>query len=179
MVSATAEPDISCACFHCGQDCEETHLSNGHVFCCFGCKTVFEILQENGLCNYYDLQQKPGTRQEGTDGDPYLHLDDAQVEKQLLGFRSADFARVTFEVPSIHCISCIWLLENLSRLNSGIIRSEVNFPRKTVTVFFNPGQVSLRETASLLRKVGYAPRITLASAPNPASAGSEIGRAHV
>jgi len=166
MVNATAEPDISRACYHCGQDCEETHLSNGHVFCCYGCKTVYEILQENGLCTYYALQQRPGTRQVGSDGDPYLHLDDPQVAEQLLGFRSPDLARVTFEVPAIHCISCIWLLENLSRLNKGIIRSEVNFPRKTVTVFFHPGQVTLRETAGLLRNVGYAPRITLASAPS-------------
>lgn len=162
MVPTTAEPDISRACYHCGQDCEETHVADGHAFCCFGCKTVYEILQENGLCTYYDLQARPGVKQED-DGDAYVHLDDPQVADQLLGFRSPDLARVTFDVPAIHCISCIWLLENLGRLNKGIIRSEVNFPRKTVTVFFHPDRISLRETASLLRSVGYAPRITLAS----------------
>ncbi|MFM7328627.1 MAG: heavy metal translocating P-type ATPase [Bacteroidota bacterium] len=163
MVQPTAETDISRACYHCGQDCEETHLSNGHTFCCFGCKTVYEILQENDLCTYYDLQSQPGVRQD-SGGDEYLQLDDPQVSDQLLGFRSGNLARVTFDVPAIHCISCIWLLENLGRLNKGIIRSEVNFPRKTVTVFFHPEKVTLRETASLLRRVGYAPRITLASA---------------
>ncbi|MFM9074182.1 MAG: heavy metal translocating P-type ATPase metal-binding domain-containing protein, partial [Bacteroidota bacterium] len=163
MVKPTAETDISRACYHCGQDCEETHLSNGHSFCCFGCKTVYEILQENDLCTYYDLQSQPGVRQD-SGGDEYLQLDDPQVSDQLLGFRSGNLARVTFDVPAIHCISCIWLLENLGRLNKGIIRSEVNFPRKTVTVFFHPEKVTLRETASLLRRVGYAPRITLASA---------------
>jgi cytochrome c oxidase accessory protein FixG len=30
-------------CYHCGQRCEETLWANDKVFCCFGCKTIFEI----------------------------------------------------------------------------------------------------------------------------------------
>ncbi|MBL0097705.1 MAG: heavy metal translocating P-type ATPase metal-binding domain-containing protein [Bacteroidetes bacterium] len=29
-------------------------------FCCTGCKLVYEVLAENNLCNYYQLDTKPG-----------------------------------------------------------------------------------------------------------------------
>mgnify|MGYP003466064218 CR=1 FL=1 len=37
-------------CFHCGEVCNdhEFHLEDKY-FCCFGCKTVYEILRDNDL----------------------------------------------------------------------------------------------------------------------------------
>jgi Cu+-exporting ATPase len=64
-------------------------------------------------------------------------------------------------VPSIHCISCIWLLENLQRLNDGIVKSEVNFSRKQATIDFSPSKISLGAVARLLSSLGYAPSISL------------------
>ena len=34
-------------------------------FCCFGCQTVFSLLRENGLEQFYQLQSAPGTRIRG------------------------------------------------------------------------------------------------------------------
>ena len=44
-----------------------------------------------------------------------------------------------------------------------MIRSEINFPRKTVTLFYHPAKITLRRTAELLASIGYPPKITLAS----------------
>ena len=51
-------------CFHCGEVCNdhEFHLEDKY-FCCFGCKTVYEILRDNDLCSYYDMQEHPGITQ--------------------------------------------------------------------------------------------------------------------
>ncbi|MBK7964202.1 MAG: heavy metal translocating P-type ATPase metal-binding domain-containing protein [Bacteroidetes bacterium] len=48
-------------CYHCGENCNEevVHLSE-KSFCCTGCKLVYELLLENDLCNYYNLQTAPG-----------------------------------------------------------------------------------------------------------------------
>ena len=54
----------------------------------------------------------------------------------------------TFRIPSMHCSSCIWLIERLNALNAGVISSRVNFPRKEATVTWNATRVTLREIVS-------------------------------
>ena len=51
-------------CYHCGENCTSgnIHLQE-KIFCCDGCKLVYEILSENNLCTYYDLNTNPGVVQ--------------------------------------------------------------------------------------------------------------------
>ena len=100
-------------CFHCGQECDKAltssvYRSEEKIFCCYGCKTVFEILRENDLCAYYDFQASPGIRQEEqSDDQRFRMLDDPEIANMVVAFTSAEVNRVVFDVPSIHCISCI------------------------------------------------------------------------
>ena len=157
-------------CFHCGQDCDETHWLDEKVFCCYGCKTVFEILNANDLCEYYNLDSHPGVSLRETDDHNFAYLDEESIRKKLITFDSEEFAKITFTVPAIHCVSCIWLLENLQKLDRGVLRSEVNFARKSVTIEFTPDRIKLSKLAGLLSSLGYTPQITL-------DAGEKINRA--
>lgn len=150
-------------CYHCGQACEETLWVNDKVFCCYGCKTVFEILNENDLCEYYNLEKNPGIQRKKISDENFAYLDEKTVRKKLLSFDSDSFAKVSFYVPNVHCVSCIWLLENLQRLNPGVLKSEVNFAQKTVSVNFDPQKTSLGKIASALSLIGYAPQVNLDS----------------
>jgi hypothetical protein len=48
-------------CYHCGLACEDEKFKvEDKHFCCYGCKTVFEILNENDLCEYYSFDKNPG-----------------------------------------------------------------------------------------------------------------------
>ncbi|MBX2970643.1 MAG: heavy metal translocating P-type ATPase metal-binding domain-containing protein [Cyclobacteriaceae bacterium] len=153
------EQDVKC--YHCGEPCDELLWQDDKPFCCYGCKTVYEILSANDLCEYYDLEKNPGTTLRHVSDEAYVYLDDPQIRKKILGFDSDTFARVQFYIPAIHCVSCIWLLENLQNLNAGILRSEVNFVQKTATIDFNPTHIRLSEIARLITSVGYAPKINL------------------
>ncbi len=155
-----AEVVAETKCFHCGENCGEVHWRDDKPFCCKGCETVYEILDSSNLCEYYTLNQTPGTRVTIHD-TAYAYLDEGDLGSRLLTFDSSSFSSVTFFIPSIHCVSCIWLLENLSRLHEGIIRAEVNFAKKTVQIDFNKKTITLGTLAGLLASVGYAPRITL------------------
>ena len=64
-------------------------------------------------------------------------------------------------MPVIHCISCVWLLEHLQKIEKGIVKSEVNFARKEVTIDFDPREVKLSRVAGLLHSLGYSPLINL------------------
>lgn len=113
------------------------------------------------MCEYYDLEKNPGLKLDTISEENYSFLDESNVRKKLLEFDSDDFARVRFYVPAIHCVSCIWLLENLQKIKPGILRSEVNFSGKRVSIDFKPGVVKLSEIAALMASLGYAPKISL------------------
>lgn len=148
-------------CFHCGQSCEEKLYFGDKTFCCFGCKTVFEILDSNNLCEYYTLDEKAGVPLKNVNGESFEFLNDADIKKKILSFDSETFAKVTLYIPAIHCVSCIWLLENLRKLDPAILHSEVNFAKKSITVDFNPQLIKLGAVAQLLSSVGYIPKISL------------------
>lgn len=155
--------DIAQSCFHCGEHCNEAPIiRHEKSFCCNGCLAVYEILDENNLCTYYDLEQNPGIRLENTHRRKrFDYLDDAEVISQLVHFNSGRQQGITFYIPNIHCSSCIWLLENFSRLRSGVLRSEVNFLKRELTLLINTGECSIRAAAETLTDIGYEPEITL------------------
>lgn len=61
----------------------------------------------------------------------------------------------------MHCASCIFLLENISRIEKGITRCRVNFDRKQAFVTYDPSLTSLRKVVELMAFIGYEPAISL------------------
>lgn len=123
---------------------------------------VFALLVENGLGHFYDLGPQAGVRIGQPDaGERFQFLDDPIVRDRLVEFADDRIARVTFHLPAIHCIACVWLLENLFRLKPGIGPSTVNFPRRECTVVFEPARLRLSEVAALLTALGYEPSLHL------------------
>jgi Cu+-exporting ATPase len=136
-------------------------VSNGLKFCCNGCRTVYEMLHENKLYTYYNLEKSPGIRLETTEfGNKYEFLDNAEIAGKFLVFREGEVAKVRFYIPVIHCASCIWLLEHLGKLHPGIKYSSVNFVRKEVDITFHRGEISLRQLVELLGSIHYIPDLS-------------------
>jgi len=151
-------------CYHCGDFCKDKSISiENKYFCCNGCKVVYEILEENKLCKYYEFEKNPGITPVVRSESKYSYLNDEQTQKQILDFSDGPISTVTFDIPQMHCSSCIWLLENLNRLNSGVISSQVNFLQKKLSLKFLNEKTSLKEIAELLDSIGYEPQINLES----------------
>ena len=123
---------------------------------------VFQILNQNELCDYYNLNEKPGISQRvRVRKDKFAFLDDEKIQVQLISFRNDKQVHVTFYLPQMHCSSCLYLLENLHRLEPGIISGKVNFIRKEVDIVFLTQQTNLRKVAETLTSIGYEPYISL------------------
>lgn len=150
-------------CYHCGDECANSHIHiEDKPFCCDGCKMVYEIINQNGLCEYYDITAKPGITQKiKVREGKFAFLDNNDVRDKLVHFSEGNQKHVTFYLPQMHCSSCIWLLEHLPKLNTGIINSQVNFLKKEVSIVFNHEKTSLRGVAELLSGIGYEPHISL------------------
>ncbi|WP_289061417.1 heavy metal translocating P-type ATPase metal-binding domain-containing protein [uncultured Zobellia sp.] len=148
-------------CFHCGNDCDSNAIVlDDKNFCCNGCKTVYEILSSNDLNYYYDIQSAAGATPKAIDGR-YAFLDSTAITERLIEFNDGDIQIVNLHIPHIHCSSCIWVLENLNKLNASIKSTQVNFPKKTVRITYNSADVSLKEVVTLLARIGYEPNISL------------------
>ncbi|MEO8237782.1 MAG: heavy metal translocating P-type ATPase metal-binding domain-containing protein [Flavobacterium sp.] len=150
------------SCFHCGL----IILKNEEIdfdqkkFCCNGCKTVYEIFSLHNLTSYYDFEKSPGATPQDIQGK-YDFLDNEAILSKLLEFQEGNTAIVSLNIPHIHCSSCIWILENLNKIQTGINISQVNFPQKRVRITFNSDVVSLKEIVNLLSSIGYEPYISL------------------
>ncbi|WGH76823.1 heavy metal translocating P-type ATPase metal-binding domain-containing protein [Tenacibaculum tangerinum] len=151
----------STTCFHCGNECDtKKNTIEDKFFCCNGCKTVFEIFSENDLTCYYDFQSNPGAIPEEIKGK-YDFLDNEAIVDKLVEFNDGNIQVVNLYIPHIHCSSCIWVLENLHKLQEYVSSSQVNFPKKTVRITYNSEKTSLKEIVLLLSSIGYEPYISL------------------
>jgi Cu+-exporting ATPase len=161
MASVTHPPKV--LCYHCGDECRtEIIEANNKTFCCEGCKLVHELLAENNLCTYYQLADHPGNKPiEVGNNKRFAWLDDESVIRQLISFSEGNTSVVSFSIPKIHCASCIWLLENLHKIERGIVSSRVNFLEKKATITFNQKQISLRGVVEILHRIGYEPDLHL------------------
>lgn len=167
------ENDVEILCQHCGDVCEDnTPHAEGLHFCCIGCEKIYYLLKDNNLDQYYTLNDKPGISGNRKSQKNFDYLDDLEVADQIIDFKSGDVSRVHFTVPDIHCSSCLWLLENIHRLNDGINQSSVNFLEKKAYITYRHDQISLKELVTLLSRIGYEPELNFAKltdekAPKP------------
>ena len=150
-------------CFHCGLDCNVERIEfDEKSFCCNGCRTVYEILNQHQLTGYYDLESSPGTAPNHVNGK-FDYLDNEDISAQLIEFDDSETAVANFYIPTIHCSSCIWVLENLHKLDSGVKTALVNFPKKEVRITFRKSEISLKQVVELIASIGYEPYISLDS----------------
>ncbi len=143
-------------CVHCGDPVDgQGIVSDGMTFCCNGCRAVYQILHPSDSCPVIP----PG----GIREERFAYLDEPSIVQGLRTFTDGTVSAASFFVPQMHCSSCVWLLENLFRLNPGILMSRVDFMKKTLMVRYAEGETTLRKIVELLAVLGYEPRITLGS----------------
>ena len=141
-------------CAHCGLP-----SPGGERFCCNGCQTAFEAISACGLEQYYTLKRK-------------LDHDRAPAERGLGGFAEFDdptfiarhaspvpdgLMRVELYVRGVHCAACLWLLERLPTVVTGLRSVELDLARRTALVVWDPSTVNLSEVARAFGRFGYPP----------------------
>lgn len=148
-------------CRHCGDTCACPDIrTTAGTFCCNGCASVFALLATHGLTQFYACDTGAGLSQRSAaqrDAIRFAPLDDPAVGQRFIDAHDGTFSHATFSVPSLHCASCLWLLEQLWRFDEGIGRSEADLMRRTVRIAFRPDRTTLRSVAERLAALGYEP----------------------
>ncbi len=148
-------------CYHCGDDLPvNLYTYNDKQFCCLGCKGVYKILSSHNLSNYYAYNDVPGQSQK-VQSKHYEYLDEPTIVSKLVDYQDEKITTITLYVPAIHCSSCIWLLENLHKINPAIAQSRIDFLKKQVSITFKNDLSSLRTIIETMVSIGYEPLINL------------------
>lgn len=150
-------------CYHCGEKCDSHPvIFDDKFFCCTGCKTAYQIINDNGLCTYYDIDTQAGISLKNIKSrNRFEYLEDSEVLERISDFKSNTQLSATLYIPNIHCASCVWLLENLHKVDGGVKKSTINFLKRELTVLINTEETSLRKVVELLTTIGYEPEIRL------------------
>jgi len=133
-------------CIHCNNNLLENQIN----FCCDGCEVGYNIINKNGLENYYlnriidpNISIKP---QENPD--------DFNIA-QYANIGENNHKSINLLIPSIHCGACVWLIENLLNKQSYIEKARINLSQKIINISwvgdFDIGQKSI----NLINNIGY------------------------
>ncbi len=147
-------------CYHCGDDCPDNSINiEDKFFCCNGCKTVHQLLNDVELGSTFEEARQAGIKAQKFKEKEFEFLDDKKIINKILNFSIAGRAKVTLYLPQIYCSACLYLVENLNKLDHGIIESKVNFLKKEATILFDENLTSLRKIVELLTAIGYRPQL--------------------
>jgi Cu+-exporting ATPase len=139
---------IETLCAYCGSVCDSDLVYiNGKNFCCYGCATLDDVVAK--------IKNAPAEV-----ALKYKQLDLAESYEQLVDYQNTKLYKVSVSLPSIHCSSCIELLEDLPSFMDGILSCRVNFEQRKCTVTVSK-EVPLSQVAQLLDDIGYPPQISI------------------
>lgn len=148
---------IEKTCFHCGDDVIGRGIKfDDKAFCCIGCKSVYQLLSSNDLGGFYDLESQAGIRPNDGDKSRFAFLDVEDIRKKYIDFEDKNTAHSTLFLPEIHCSSCIYLLENINKIEPRVKSCQVNFAKREASIVFD-SEMALSELATILSKIGYVP----------------------
>ena len=142
------------ACLHCGTSFSPAR--DGEQFCCSGCEFVHNLIRDEGLERFYDLQDT-------STGRPVLDrpfqpaefgwLDDARRRaEEDAGQRPPS---LQLHVRGISCVGCVWLIEKLFTRHPGSIAADVFPSNGRLDLTWRAGDCDLPAFAAELHRFGY------------------------
>jgi Cu2+-exporting ATPase len=150
-------------CAHCSLTVPASLVAlEGPSFCCAGCKAVWHTLHACGLERYYELAARATSEREAGGRRPatvtnrrYAHFDRPEfLEKHALACGESNRS-IELVIDGLRCGACVWLLEALPRLVSGLLVVRVDLGGHTVRIEWDPARTSLAEVARHCDQLGY------------------------
>ncbi len=133
--------------------------SNRAVFCCTGCVTVYEVLHDKGLEEYYQIKKDTEALKRRSpveqSKNQYTYMDDEVFLKEYAA--NTDDTRVLeFYLEGIHCLACLWLIEKLPDFLPDVAFSRLDMGKSIAVIGITPtGKFS--KVARELHTLGYRP----------------------
>ncbi|MBL7662393.1 heavy metal translocating P-type ATPase, partial [bacterium] len=145
-------------CLHCGLPIMDVDRKTDRAtFCCIGCETVYQTLEQLGLMDFYKYRGDTSGRRIANDrsSSQYDMLDRKEISENFTTVVEGELRRASFDLAGIHCAGCVWLLEALPKILPAVKNSRVNFGLGKLDLIYDAAQVSLSRIAKEISKLGY------------------------
>lgn len=143
------------SCDHCHSSISEHEVirQQQHYFCCSGCQTLFNVLNQTGLANFYDILDSENRQaQKAAFSDQYEYLKDAEF---LQDFAQDDLkTRFHFYIDGIECLACSWVMQNINKVSNDIQYANFSVDKNILEVRVK-GSESLLKLAHFVSALGY------------------------
>ena len=145
-------------CAHCGlQTLSAVDAADSDtVFCCAACATAFAMIHEHGLGAYHRFTERRGTAVQPT-GRAFADFDHEAFQSRYVTHDVDGMAHVALALEGVHCASCVWLIERVPLLVSGVARAELDVRQSRAAVTWDPRATQLSDIARTLDALGYTP----------------------
>jgi copper chaperone CopZ len=141
------------SCLHCGNELGRFWKAGDGPFCCRGCKGVYEMINQEDLCRFYDL--KPGA----TAPAPLLRPESFDWLDRMLAEREesapAGPLHLDLDIQGVHCAACVWLIEELFKRQKAGIQLRINPTLGKVELSWDTTRGDLKEFLAEVEKFGY------------------------
>ncbi|MDD0853395.1 heavy metal translocating P-type ATPase metal-binding domain-containing protein [Halobacteriovorax sp. GB3] len=128
-------------------------------FCCNGCRAVYNLLNEKGLSQYYNIKEKAQTKGNGPvelAQDKFSYLNDKDFINDFCLIQENGDISVDFYLEGVHCLACLWLIEKTPEFIPSLRSARLDLGKQVAT-FVVKKDHSLSEVASEVSKLGYRP----------------------
>jgi len=146
------------ACAHCGLQTQpaDDGCNTTDVFCCSACATAFAMIHEHGLGAYHRFAERRGAAVRPT-GRAFADFDHEAFQSRYVTHDAVGLAHVALALEGVHCASCVWLIERVPLLVTGVARAELDVRLSRASVTWDPRATPLSEIAHTLDALGYTP----------------------
>ncbi|QBL12650.1 heavy metal translocating P-type ATPase [Campylobacter helveticus] len=137
-------------CEHCKLNFKQEQMreKNGLFFCCRGCESVYEILHDKGLDEFYQRLGNHSLKPVDLNGETKNY--DEFIHKTKEGF-----SEIYLLIHGIECAACIWLNEKVLIRQKGILELDINHLNHKARIVFDEKTISLKEILKLIESIGY------------------------
>ncbi|MBT6325770.1 MAG: HAD-IC family P-type ATPase [Bdellovibrionales bacterium] len=151
-----AQNDHYKKCLHCSELIENNILlvQKEAMFCCNGCKLVYECIQEGGLNNFYEILKTEGNKLSAVSSKANNY--DFLKESEFLGefAQGANKNTFYFYIHGIECMACSWVFSNIGSINNEIENSEFSIEKNLLKLTVRSNDC-LHEIISFIASLGY------------------------
>lgn len=137
-------------CEHCRLDYQKSQMLEvkGKFFCCKGCESVWEILHESGLDEFYERL--------GTRALKPVNLEFSNKNyDEFITKTKEDFSEIYLMIHGIECAACVWLNEKILTKQKGILELDINHLSHKARIVFDEQSVCLAQILRLIESIGY------------------------
>ncbi len=156
LAPAPASLAVDGVCTHCGLPALGNDALDGPIFCCSACATAYAMINDHGLGAYHRFPERRGAAVRPT-GRAFSDFDHEAFAARYVHTDQAGLSHVELALEGVHCASCVWLIERVPLLVTGVARAELDVRQARASVTWDPNATRLSDIARTLDALGYTP----------------------